>query len=65
MGNKTISFTIKGEEYVINVDVITACLKLPKNNFTEMPTNTDIVNMLRGMGYALDTNSLSRGISRK
>ena len=57
--DKTITLTIKGNEFCINSDVIKACFKIPDNNVTSPHTDTDIINMLNSMHYALPTNKLS------
>ncbi|KAK1385101.1 hypothetical protein POM88_022836 [Heracleum sosnowskyi] len=62
--NPTITFVLQGKKYVINSDVITACLNLPENNGLEKHSDTNIVNMLNLINYALPTDNLSK-IQRK
>ena len=57
--DKTITLTIKGNEFCINSDVIKASFKIPDNNVTSPHTDTDIINMLNSMHYALSTTKLS------
>ena len=57
--DKTITLTIKGNELCINSDVIKACFKIPDNNVTSPHTDTDLINMLNSMHYALPTTKLS------
>ena len=57
--DKTITFTLKGKQLCINSDVIKACFKISDNTVTASHTDTDIVNMLNSMGYALTTSKLS------
>ncbi|KAK1389762.1 hypothetical protein POM88_017940 [Heracleum sosnowskyi] len=58
--NATITFVLQGKEYVINSDVITAYLNLPENNRLEKHSDTDIVDMLNSINYALPTGNLSK-----
>ena len=57
--DKTITFTLKGKQFCINSDIIKACFRIPDNNITAPHIDTDIVNMLNSMGYALTTSKLS------
>ena len=41
--NGTLSFTIKGKEYVVNSDVVTACFRLPENNCLNAPLDAEII----------------------
>ncbi|KAK1369385.1 hypothetical protein POM88_035477 [Heracleum sosnowskyi] len=62
--NATITFVLQRKEHVINSDIISACLNLPDNNRLEKHSDTDIVNMLNLINYALPTENLSK-IQRK
>ncbi|KAL8104410.1 hypothetical protein AgCh_028571 [Apium graveolens] len=57
--DKTITFTIKGKEFYVNSDIIKACFRIPDNIVTTPHTDTDIVNMLNSMSYALTISKLS------
>lgn len=50
-GNKVLSFSLKGNDYSINADVMNAYFKIPKNNITERPSGIDILNILNAIGY--------------
>ncbi|KAK1383635.1 hypothetical protein POM88_021370 [Heracleum sosnowskyi] len=62
--NTTITFNLKGNEHVINSDIVTTCLKLPKNNGLEKHNDSDIVVMLNSIRYALSTDNIGK-IMRK
>ncbi|XP_074327700.1 uncharacterized protein LOC141665611 [Apium graveolens] len=50
----TLTFTLQINNYFINSDVVQSCFELPENNTTAPHTDTDVINMLKSMGYALD-----------
>ncbi|KAK1384072.1 hypothetical protein POM88_021807 [Heracleum sosnowskyi] len=62
--NCTLQFTIQGKEYVVNSDVLQACLHIPENNCLALPTNVEIVNMLNSINYSLPTGNLGKIIRR-
>ncbi|KAK1394362.1 hypothetical protein POM88_013418 [Heracleum sosnowskyi] len=62
--NCTLQFTIQGNEYIVNSDVLQACLHIPENNCNALPTNTEIVNMLNSINYSLPTDNLGKIIRR-
>lgn len=55
-GNNVQTFTLKGEEYAVNYDIITACLRIPEYNNLNAPSYSDIVVMLNSIGYAGETD---------
>ncbi|KAL8089143.1 hypothetical protein AgCh_038785 [Apium graveolens] len=61
--DRTIAFTLKGNEHSINCDAIQACLQLPENNTLIPDTNTDVSAMLVSMGYALSPAKLGEDLS--
>ena len=56
----TISFSLQGNNYVVNSDVLTACFKLPENNCLNVPSDAEIVAMLNSINYALSTENLGK-----
>ncbi|KAK1360430.1 hypothetical protein POM88_044904 [Heracleum sosnowskyi] len=62
--NCTLQFTIQGKEYIVNSDVLQACLHIPENNCNALPTNTEMVNLLNSINYSLPTDNLGRIIRR-
>ncbi|KAK1404042.1 hypothetical protein POM88_003647 [Heracleum sosnowskyi] len=62
--NCTLQFTLQGNEYIVNSDVLQACLHIPDNNCDALPTNTEITTMLNSINYSLPTDNLGRIIRR-
>ncbi|KAK1384419.1 hypothetical protein POM88_022154 [Heracleum sosnowskyi] len=62
--NCTLQFTLQGNEYIVNSDVLQACLHIPDNNCDVLPTNTEITTMLNSINYSLPTDNLGRIIRR-
>ncbi|KAK1392282.1 hypothetical protein POM88_011338 [Heracleum sosnowskyi] len=62
--NCTLKFTIQGNEYIVNSDVLQACLHLPENNCSALPTYTEMINMLNSINYSLPTDNLGKIIRR-
>ncbi|KAK1388137.1 hypothetical protein POM88_016315 [Heracleum sosnowskyi] len=62
--NCTLQFTLQGNEYIVNSDVLQACLHIPENNCDALPTITEMVNMLNSINYSLPTDNLGRIIRR-
>ncbi|KAK1383708.1 hypothetical protein POM88_021443 [Heracleum sosnowskyi] len=62
--NCTLQFTIQGKEYIVNSDVLQACLHIPENNCDALPTITEMVNLLNSINYSLPTDNLGRIIRR-
>ncbi|KAK1395309.1 hypothetical protein POM88_014365 [Heracleum sosnowskyi] len=60
----TLKFTLQGNEYIVNSDVLQACLHIPDNNCDALPTNTEITTMLNSINYSLPTDNLGRIIRR-
>ena len=58
--DETISFYVKGNEYVVNCDIMTACFKLPENNCGRIPNYAEIVSMLNTINYAKETDNLGK-----
>ncbi|KAL8157051.1 hypothetical protein AgCh_001954 [Apium graveolens] len=56
--DKTITFTLKGNNYCINSDIIRACFQLPENNTLVPHTDTDVSSMIISMGYSFDPSRL-------
>ncbi|KAL8099609.1 hypothetical protein AgCh_032029 [Apium graveolens] len=56
--DKTITFTLRGNEQCINCDTIEKCFKLPENNTLAPHIDTDVSNMLISMDYALNATKL-------
>ncbi|KAK1401887.1 hypothetical protein POM88_001492 [Heracleum sosnowskyi] len=62
--NGTLQFTLQGNEYLVNSDVLQACLHIPDNNCDALPSNTEITTMLNSINYSLPTDNLGRIIRR-
>ncbi|KAK1385076.1 hypothetical protein POM88_022811 [Heracleum sosnowskyi] len=62
--NCTLQFTIQGKEYIVNSDVLQACLQIPENNCNALPTYTEMINMLNSINYSLPTDNLGKIIRR-
>ncbi|KAK1380032.1 hypothetical protein POM88_026776 [Heracleum sosnowskyi] len=62
--NCTLQFTIQGKEYIVNSDVLQACLHIPENNCDALPTITEMVNLLNSINYSLPTDNLGKIIRR-
>ncbi|KAK1365694.1 hypothetical protein POM88_041255 [Heracleum sosnowskyi] len=62
--NCTLQFTIQGKEYIVNSDVLQACLHIPENNCNALPTITEMVNLLNSINYSLPTDNLGKIIRR-
>ncbi|KAK1396642.1 hypothetical protein POM88_006505 [Heracleum sosnowskyi] len=62
--NCTLQFTIQGKKYIVNSDVLQACLHIPENNCDALPTITEMVNLLNSINYSLPTDNLGRIIRR-
>ncbi|KAK1387174.1 hypothetical protein POM88_015352 [Heracleum sosnowskyi] len=62
--NCTLHFTLQGNEYIVNSDVLQACLHIPDNNCDALPTNTEITTILNSINYSLPTDNLGRIIRR-
>ncbi|KAK1387195.1 hypothetical protein POM88_015373 [Heracleum sosnowskyi] len=62
--NCTLQFTIQGNEYIVNSDVLQACLHIPENNCNALPTYTEMINMLNSINYSLPTDNLGKIIRR-
>ena len=58
--NETISFYLKNNEYVVNVDVMTACFEIPENNYDSSPTYAEIVSIFTAINYAKETDNLGQ-----
>ena len=56
--DKTIAFSLKGNDHCINCDEIQTCFKLPENNTLFPYTDTDVSTMLMSMGYSLNPTKL-------
>lgn len=54
-GNKVLSFSLKGNDYFINDDVMNACFKILEHNIIGDPSSVDIVNMLNVIRYVGNT----------
>ncbi|XP_074356265.1 uncharacterized protein LOC141695964 [Apium graveolens] len=61
--DKTITFTLKCNNYCINSDVIRACFQLPENNTLVPHTDTDVSSMLISMGYSFEPAKLANFVS--
>ncbi|KAK1385869.1 hypothetical protein POM88_023604 [Heracleum sosnowskyi] len=62
--NCTLQFTLQGNEYIVNSDVLQACLHIPENDCNALPTFTEMVNMLNSINYSLPTDNLGKIIRR-
>ncbi|KAK1374163.1 hypothetical protein POM88_030356 [Heracleum sosnowskyi] len=62
--NCTLQFTLQGNEYIVNSNVLQACLHIPENNCDALPTITEMVNLLNSINYSLPTENLDKIIMR-
>ena len=58
--DETITFSLKGNEYVVNSDVLDACFKIPENNCDRSPEYAEIVSMLNSINYSKETDNLGK-----
>ena len=62
--SKTLSVSINGTSYNINGETVRAALHLPKNSTDRLPSDSEIVSMLRDMHYNGDLSCLGQILRR-
>ena len=63
-GTKTLTVMINDVNYNINGETVRAALKLPRNSTDRVPTDDEIVRMLRDMHYNGDLSNLGQILRR-
>ncbi|KAL1808707.1 hypothetical protein ACET3Z_025697 [Daucus carota] len=63
-GTKTLSVMINNISYNINGETVRAALRLPRNSTVRVPTENEIVSMLRDMHYNGDLSNLGQILRR-
>ena len=61
---KTLSVTINGNDYVVTGEVVRKALNLPANSTDRLPTENEILSMLRDMHYNGDMSNLGQILRR-